>query len=172
MIHRASGFRVWYLFPLGYFYRVCKSIDYDNGIVHNKVDCVTLDVRLWVGVTKAPFANLSFKSTYVLWITFISLTGVTTAKLRFHLSNRNVVFHMEPVFWLYWKIETLTELRELLYQSPRLARSWGIGYSRPHLYSTKQTCFTKSWSNKLWKGHGSSSPLIFIVLHIIKSTNS
>ena len=73
-----------------------------------------------VGGNNAPFANLSvskiFDPVKVLFMIFAShvyLNGVTAAELRRHLSNMNLIFNSQHIFWRCWKIRKITERRKL-----------------------------------------------------------
>ena len=73
-----------------------------------------------VGVTKAPFVNLSvskiFDLTKVhlkLFESHLYLTGATAAELRRHLPNINMIFNSQHVFWHCWKIRKITERRKM-----------------------------------------------------------
>ena len=74
-----------------------------------------------VGVTKAPFVNFSVSKIFGLakvpvrlFASHSYLTGVTAAELRQHLSNMNMIFNRQPVFWQCWTIGKLTERRKLV----------------------------------------------------------
>ena len=74
-----------------------------------------------VGVTEAPFITFSVLENLwfaEIWIRFCEswpyLSGVTTAKLWWHLSNMTVISRKWPVFWWYQKMGKLTEWEKLV----------------------------------------------------------
>ena len=74
-----------------------------------------------VGVTKSPFVNISVSKIFnlakvpvILFASHSYLTGVTAAELRQHLSNMNMIFKRQLVFWQWWKIGKSTERRKLV----------------------------------------------------------